>query len=236
MNFGRIALLTLALSACSGRPYVVEPEQSGEAVHSNRLYIATHGWHAGLVVPAHHLNAAVPELAARFGAVEYYELGWGDKGFYQAQEVTTALTFQAMFWSQGAVLHVVAVPDDPKQYFSGSEVLETCISDAEMASLKAFLANSFARGPAGQIVVLTQGIYGNSQFYDGEGRYYMLNTCNKWTAKALRSAGMDIDPTFKLIVGSIVRYLRSNQRHCGSMARDAQQSVPGDIPASGGRP
>jgi hypothetical protein len=30
------------------------------------------------------------------------------------------------------------------------------------------------------------------------GRYHLLNTCNKWTAKALYSAGVDISPSITL--------------------------------------
>ena len=76
--------------------------------------MVSHGWHAGLIVPASELNQLVPELGLRFGNVPYYELGWGDKGFYQSQEITTGLTLQGMFWSEGAVMHLVAVPHAPK--------------------------------------------------------------------------------------------------------------------------
>ncbi|WP_374089457.1 TIGR02117 family protein [Methylomicrobium lacus] len=221
MTHGRIVLLLLTLTACSGKPYVVNPEQKGKEARLNRLFVASHGWHAGLIIPARHLNDAVPELKSRFGSVPYYEVGWGDKNFYQAREGTTRLTLQAIAWSEGAVLHVAALPSHPRVYFSGSEVAETCISETGLRSLKAFLANSFARDGAGQIIALSKGIYSDSQFYAGEGRYYLLNTSNKWTAKALRSAGFDIAPTFKLTAGSIISYLRSNQTHCDSEADDA---------------
>lgn len=204
----------LALSACSGKPHVVEPAADGSGSRSTAMYLVSHGWHAGLVIPAEHLNRIAPELQQRFGDVPYYEIGWGDKGFYQAQEITAGLTLQAMFWSQGAVLHVVGVPAAPARYFSGSEVIETCLTGAELDSLSAFVASSFVRDAGGQVVTLSQGIYGDSQFYDGEGRYYLLNTCNKWTAKALRSAGLDISPAFKLTSGSVMGFLRTHGRAC----------------------
>src|SRR5512139_4191470 len=117
MPYGRIVLMALALTACSGKPYVVNPEQHGKEARVNRVFVASHGWHTGLVISARHLNDLIPELAERFGSVDSYEIGWGDEGFYQAQEITTALTLQAVFWSQGAVVHVVAVPIDPRLYF-----------------------------------------------------------------------------------------------------------------------
>lgn len=217
-----LVLLALILAACSGKPYVVEPKRQGESVYPNRLFVASHGWHTGLIIPARHLNDVVPELESRFGTVPYYEVGWGDKAFYQAGEATTALALQAIFGSEGAVLHVVAIPGDPQTYFSGSEVLETCVTESGLQSLKDFLAASFTRDSAGRAIALSKGLYSDSQFYHGEGRYNLLNTSNKWTAKGLRSAGMDLSPSFRLTAGSVMDYLRSHRRPCGEAA-DALQ-------------
>jgi len=242
MNAGKLLPLVLTLVACSGKPYVVETAPDAGAIRSNKVYVVSHGWHAGLVVPADQINLAVPELKARFGDVAYYEIGWGDKGFYWSKEITTGLTLQAMFWSEGAIIHVVAVPYSPTEYFSQSDVLDTCLTGQEAGSLRTFVANSFAHDSAGHITQLANGIYGNSQFYDGEGRYYLLNTCNKWTAKGLKSAGLGISPMFKLTSGSVMNYLRAHRKECtdaqatGLVDVDVQQSVFGDAPASGGNP
>ncbi|MBL1264808.1 TIGR02117 family protein [Methylomicrobium sp. RS1] len=224
-----IVLFALALIACSGKPYVVEPENNAAFFYPNRLFVASHGWHTGLIVPARNLNEVAPELEGRFGPVHYYEIGWGDKAFYQAREGTTGLALQAIFGSEGAVLHVVAIAGDPRDYFSGSEVLETCVSESGLKSLKAFLAGSFSRDSADRLIPLSRGIYRNSQFYLGEGRYHLMNTSNKWTAKALKSAGMGISPTFRLTAGSVMRYLESNRRPCG--AAPAMQTLK---PRNGG--
>lgn len=208
------ALALLLIAACSGKPYVVQPQSQTDAIRSHTVYIVSHGWHVGLVVPGSAVNQVLPAIEARFGDVAFYELGWGDKGFYQSQEITTGLTLQAMFWSEGAVIHVVAVPDSPITYFAGEDVIDTCLSDHELSSLQTFLAKSFARGRTDHVVPLKPGIYGDSQFYDGEGRYYLLNTCNKWTAKALRSAGLDIAPTVKLTAGSVMNYLAAHRKSC----------------------
>ena len=34
-----------------------------------------------------------------------------------------------------------------------------------------------------------------------------MNMCNRWTAKGLKSIGMDISPTLKLTAGSVMNYL-----------------------------
>jgi uncharacterized protein (TIGR02117 family) len=119
-----------------------------------------------------------------------------------------------MFWSEGAVIHVVAVPDSALSYFAGEEIIDICLTNNELATLKTFLANSFQRDAAGHAISQSEGIYGNSQFYEGVGRYYLFNTCNKWTAKALRSAGLDIAPMLKLTSGSVMSYLSTHRKSC----------------------
>lgn len=219
----RYLLLSLVIAGCSGKPFVVEPEPELSPIRTHKISVVSHGWHAGLLIPGNELNRVIPQLKSRFGNPLFYEVGWGDKGFYQAQEITTGLTLQAMFWSEGAILHVVAVPQAPESYFAGEPLLSTCISDRELDSLIAFLANSFARDASGTVIDLKNGIYGDSEFYDGEGRYYLLNTCNKWTAKALRSSGLMINPALKLTAGSVMSYLESHRRACTKESEDAQQ-------------
>jgi uncharacterized protein (TIGR02117 family) len=209
-----LLLILFLLAACSGQPYIVEPQPEADAIRSHKVYVVSHGWHAGLIIPSREVNRVVLELISRFGDVAFYELGWGDKGFYQSQEITTGLTLQAMFWSEGAVIHVVAVPDSPLSYFAGDEIIDTCLTNNELATLKTFLANSFQRNTAGHAISLSKGIYGNSQFYDGVGQYYLFNTCNKWTAKALRSAGLDIAPMLKLTSRSVMSYLSTHRKSC----------------------
>ncbi len=144
-NVNRIlaVLAVFLVGACSGKPHAVRPQPRGDTMRSHAVYLVSHGWHAGLVVPAREVNQILPDLHARFGDVAFYELGWGDTGFYQSQEITTGLTLHVMFWSEGAVMHVVAVPDSPTHYFAGEEVIDMCLDESDFASLKTFIANSF---------------------------------------------------------------------------------------------
>jgi uncharacterized protein (TIGR02117 family) len=206
-----VLLLSLSwLSACATKPYVVKETPVEPAAANKTIYVLSHGWHTGLVIPAEDIESDLPELKNRFGKTPYMEFGWGDKGFYQAKKVTTGLTLKAMFWPSTAVIHAVAVPSSPYDYFPNSEVLAVFLTNQGYASLKKFVVNSFYRDEFGHILELKKGIYGNSQFYEGVGDYYFLNTCNKWTAKGLKSAGMNLSTTFKLTAGSVMSYIRSH--------------------------
>lgn len=228
MKFAGVFLfLLLAVTACSGKPYVVKPLfQSADAIRSHQFFVVNHGWHTGLIIYAKHLNQTIPELKKRFGNVAYYEIGWGDKGYYQAEDKTLAITLRAMFLSEGSVIHVVAVPYAPGKYFGQSEVVRSCLTDEQISSLVKFISTSFARDSHGRLTPLTPGLYGNSRFYDGKGRFSLLNTCNTWTAKGLQSGGVNISPSLSLTAGSIMNVMRELQQQCTMMTNSVVEGSP----------
>ena len=193
-------------------PYVVEPAPGDTAEVNDEIFVVSHGWHTGIVMPAKLIQSRIPELKHRFGDTRFIEFGWGDKGFYQSTEITTGLTIQAIFWPTESVMHVVAVPEHPYTYFPNSQAEIICLNGNEYSTLARFIENSFSRDEYGNIVPTKNGIYGDSQFYSSVGDYYLMNTCNKWTAKALKSAGMDISTMFKLTAGSVMDFVVANNR------------------------
>ena len=202
-----ILLIIIILGGCSAKPYIVSYAEKFEGSGQNGVYVVSHGWHTGFVIPAPEIQGVIPELEQRFVDIPYIESGWGDKGFYQAKETTSGLTLRAIFWPTESVVHSVAVPQKVEEYFSNSEVAKLCLSDGELSALIGFISRSFFRDKSGNLLELQKGIYGDSQFYSGVGDFYLMNTCNRWTAKGLKSIGMDISPTLKLTAGSVMNYL-----------------------------
>ena len=173
----------------------------------NEVYVVNHGWHTGFVVPASVIHQVIPELKQRFEHAPYIEFGWGDNEFYQAEEITSGVTLKAIFLPTDSVVHAVLVPMKVDRYFKNSEVAKLCLEDSELESLIKFISSSFYRDESGDILKLSHGIYGDSQFYKAKGDFHIFNTCNKWTAKGLESAGMKISTTLKLTSGSIMNFL-----------------------------
>jgi len=202
-----ILLIIIILGGCSAKPNIVSYAEKFEGFGQNGVYVVSHGWHTGFVIPAPEIQGEIPELEQRFGNTPYIEFGWGDKGFYQAKETTLGLTLRAIFWPTESVVHSVAVPQKVEEYFSNSEVAKLCLSDGELSALIGFISSSFYRDKNGNLLELQKGIYGDSKFYSGVGDFYLMNTCNRWTAKGLKSIGMEISPTLKLTAGSVMNYL-----------------------------
>lgn len=192
-----VIVMMLAFSGCSTKPNVIKHQEPFTVSGTHRIYVVSHGWHTGFVLPSKQIVERIPALYQRFGQTPHIEFGWGDRGFYQAKEITTGLTLQAIFLPTESVIHAVAVPTPVKAYFQNSEIIHLCLNDDELSSLVSFVSGSFATDKRGNVIPLKRGIYGDSQFYQGVGDYYLMNTCNKWTANGLKSIGMDISPLFK---------------------------------------
>ncbi len=208
MNVILLIVVLPLLTTCSSKPYVVKHTEMPAAAGQEEIYLVNHGWHTGFVVPVKRIQIQLPKLRKRFGDIPYIEFGWGDRDFYQAKEITTGLTLKAILWPTESVIHAVAVPERPDKFFANSVVETLCLSGREYSSVLRFISESFYKDEYGRILELGGGIYGNSQFYKGVGGFHFLNTCNKWTAKGLKSAGFDISPTFKLTSDSVMGYMK----------------------------
>lgn len=156
------------------------------------LYVVSHEWHTGLVVHRRDLTNRVPQLESDFGKVKFLEIGWGDRRFYQRREVNYGLALRAVLFPTSSVLHIVEVPVSPRQYFSGSQVVDVSVPQTGYGKLLDFLAGSFSRTSSNHVMELGQGLYGKSRFYGAEGRFHAFNTCNTWVAKAIWATGFPL--------------------------------------------
>lgn len=197
-------ILAAACSPLANRPVpVARNEQTPRQAHS--FQVLNHGWHTGLVVRCTDLNKRIPELKRRFPHGTYYEIGWGDAGFYRAHHITAGLALQAMFASPGTVVHVVAFDPPPREFFPNSQCREVTATNAGYTSMLEYVHSGFATDSKGRIIPCGAGLYGESAFYQGSGRYHAFHTCNTWTASALARAGVNIHPSFSLAAGSVMR-------------------------------
>ena len=209
-----IILLMIAITAVTSgfntQPYVISSLSQSHNVlaiqYPARIYIVNHGWHTGVIIPQHlavHIDTAIVE---RFTAYQYLEIGWGDAGFYQSESITTGLALKALLLPTESVVHIAGFNQDPFTYFNKSDIHAFEIPGEGIAHLMQFLKNSLAV-ENGKVLTLGLGLYGDSQFYRGFGRYHLWNTCNTWTAKAAHSAGIPIHPVFKLTAESVMNAL-----------------------------
>ena len=81
-------LLLVIFTGCVGsHSWQALPESSED---ERTIYVVSHGWHTGLILPYESLSA-LPDLEKVLGESTYYEFGWGDADFYQAEEVLSLI-------------------------------------------------------------------------------------------------------------------------------------------------
>lgn len=206
-----ILISLFVLSACSTTPHVIKSTHIN-VPEPESVYIVRHGWHTGFVIPANVIQARLPQLYYRFGNAPYIEFGWGDQAYYEAEDVTLGLAVRAVFWPTGSVIHAVAVTQRPDIHYTNNPVDVLCLDPKQYSLLLGFIENSFYKDGDGNIIKSKDGSEDNSQFYKAEGDYYLGNTCNNWTAKGLKSAGLNISPASKTTAGSIMNYLSKHNK------------------------
>ncbi len=204
----QLYLLLITLPGCATLPHAISASNPTNKTPDERVHVVSHGWHTGIILEANSLNRLIPSLADRFSKADFYEIGWGDAGFYQAEKITATITLNAVFLPSDAVVHVVGFEGDPAGYFQTSEVRSVSLTDEGMEGLCEFIESSFAKDQAGEPIRSSVGLYGDSQFYQGEGKYHLFNGCNKWTAKALCSGGIEIEPALKITSSSVMDEFR----------------------------
>lgn len=189
------------------------------------IYVINHGWHTGIAVRRDHLPEGVGPEHADLADSEYLEVGWGAREFYMAPEGTPRLALKAVLWPSPGVLHVVGFDGPVPQFFHQREIVEILISDRGFQRLAAFLGDAYATDDSGRTMVLGRGQYANSRFYAAREKYSLLKTCNTWTARALRSAGLPITSLYAVSAGNVMDQTRPLGRRIDARAAERALDV-----------
>ena len=163
-----------------------------ESEATKTVHIVGHGWHTGIVLAVNDISPDDWPEARHLTGLDHVEVGWGDEGFYRAKKITIPLCLRAAFLPTPSVLHVAGIRGSVRDMFPVSDIVELNLTDDQHARLCRFVAATHTRDSEGDPISLGPGIYGESVFYRAEGNYYFPNTCNVWTARALKDAGLPI--------------------------------------------
>ena len=201
-----VVLSALACAPPAGAP--LSPSFA-DGTRSTPVWVVSHGWHLGLAMARADVSPAIWPERDDLGPFAFLEVGWGDGEYYPAARGTVAQALKAAFRSTTSVLHVAAFDQHPSRYFAGTEVVEIRVAREGFEELCRFIAGYYARDDAGRAVAVGPGLYGPSRFYRARGQYRVFDNSNHWTARALRSAGVAIDPEAALTAGVVLSGVRA---------------------------
>jgi uncharacterized protein (TIGR02117 family) len=167
-----------------------------EAEEGVTVFVNTNGVHTGIgmpmrsevmdwstLAPAEHLRSPI--------AADYLFVGYGHRAFYLETEswadLSLPLALDAALGGGATLIHV----DHVQGPGEGPEQRSLTLSREEYERLVAFVRARFTRDAAGRSVPLLGRGYGeHDMFYEAEGGYSLWLTCNEWTGRALRAAGV----------------------------------------------
>lgn len=183
-------VIVLAVCACADPQVARAPSENGNPAVA--IYLVAHEGHTGIVVPRASIPAGLWPESQDFPKADYLEVGWGDRDYYQGRDQGVWGTLRAALWPTPSVLHVVGVRGPVARYFRASEVVELMLSHDGFERLVRYIDEAHERTGGAAAARLGPGLYGDSSFYAARESFHLLRTCNVWTARALRVAGLDV--------------------------------------------
>src|SRR5262249_22408822 len=200
------SLLLAVAAGCLGPVASIYPPAPDAPIEP--VWVVDHGWHTGLVLARSAIPRGLLPEQDDFPNAPYLEIGWGDPDFPRAPAPGVTLAVRAASASPASVVHVVGLPTRPEGIFGARDVVQIRLSRPGFEALVRFLDDTVDRTSQRPAPKLGAGPYVASAFYPARGRYHLLSTCNTWTARALRAAGVPITPAYALTAGNLMWQVR----------------------------
>jgi uncharacterized protein (TIGR02117 family) len=198
-------LLWAGLTGCTHAP--AAPAAAGPRI----AYVVRRGFHTDIGLPAAALAPPLQPLAAEFPGAQTLLVGFGDRTFVQSRgRRWLGDWLLALLPGQGAML-VTGLSVPPDQAFAARDVVTLALTEPQWQGLQRFVRASFSP-PQGVPARLAEGPYGGSRFYASALTYDLLDTCNTWTAEALRAAGQPVPVDVSLFSGQVMHAAAGLQR------------------------
>jgi len=156
------------------------------------IHVVAHDDHSGIALRRADIPAGLWPESRDFPQAEFLEVGWGARDYYMGRDQGFWGTLKAALGQTRSVLHVAGFRGPPAEYFRG-EVIELAVSPDGFAQMVHAIHDAHDRAEAAVAAPLGPGLYGDSRFYPAWERFSLLNTCNVWTARVLRSGGLPVE-------------------------------------------
>jgi len=186
--------LYLIIGFCLSKMTVDEEANAKDEV---KIYILTNGVHTDIVMPVKSKQIDWSKEITHENTIaadsnyQYIAMGWGDKGFYLETptwaDLKASVAFKAAFALSTTAMHCT--------YYSSMKESEDCkaimISNEQYTRLVNYINDSFQKDANGHFMpIKTDAIYGKTDaFYEANGKYSMIRTCNSWANGALKYSG-----------------------------------------------
>jgi uncharacterized protein (TIGR02117 family) len=155
------------------------------------VWLVSNGFHTSIAVRRGDVPHELGQLVGDPGA-EYLVFGWGAAIYYTARKVTPVICWRATCLPNASALHIVPVRGPLARRFARSDVFRFDVKPDGVRELSRFLRDAVKRDHSGAPVLIGAGYFAGSRFYAGREIFWFPLTCNIWSARALRRAGVPV--------------------------------------------
>lgn len=160
------------------------------------IYVQSNGVHTDFVLPVKTAGMNWNTLfdCSDFKNVDttfgYVSIGWGDKGFFIATptwaDLKASTVLNAAFGLSTTAMHVTYRRYRPERSRSCRQLT---ISEEQYGKLTRYISDSFQQRASRFLLIDHPGYTGRDRFYEANGTYSLVNTCNVWTGEGLEAIG-----------------------------------------------
>lgn len=200
--------LVAALSFAAGCARSPVLPYAGAAPKEKTLYLIDGGWHTEIALSRAAARDLPAPLIDAFPDARYLVFGWGARDYYMARDPGLDDALRALIPGPAVVL-VIPLTTSPAEAYGAEHVVALPVSGPGLARLADYLWTDIAKEKDGTPRRAGAGPLPGSVFYASTESYDMTHTCNTWTAIALRTAGLAIDPGGVVFAGGVLSQARA---------------------------
>jgi len=175
-------------------PANAKPPADAATAPEVEAWVLSNGVHTDYVFPVRSATIdwrrvfAPADFRAPPPDAEFVAIGWGDREFYLNTptwaDLTASRAVGALLGGNRALLHVSYL----RRAQLGRGAYRLPLTQARYAQLVAYVRTAL---PAGEAKPIAGRHYDDQDaFYEAEGGYNLFETCNTWTGRGLRRAGV----------------------------------------------
>jgi uncharacterized protein (TIGR02117 family) len=213
----KLGIATLSFAICLIIGYLT-PRKWGNYSQTNcviPIYISNQGIHTDIIVPVKNeffnwnQYLRLTEIGRDANSeYKYLSFGWGDRAFMLETPTSTTINpvtaFNALFLPTPSTVQVQGYRVLPPN----KETKCVKISGRNYLNIVNFIKKSFQLDAGGNKLKISYGYHNSDSFYEANGSYSILRSCNDWTAEALRKADVNT-PLWSTLSSAIMFHLNS---------------------------
>jgi uncharacterized protein (TIGR02117 family) len=168
--------------------YIPANTKIGSAT-DKQIFLHSNGIHLDIIIPIENLNKSLKKDLIINQNDQYLSFGWGDEDFYlntaQWKDLKLKTAINAMFLPSNTLMHVT------RYTYKQTDWEAVDLTQKQLDKLNIIIDKSFSKDSSGAKRMIFNAAYGlNDNFYQAEGSYSIIKTCNTWVNSTFKSTGL----------------------------------------------